>query len=174
MLVFYKEKKYLIISLLSIILDGLILYLIPGYFHNINYFYPMLTISLIPFLYYDNIKDYYYFIFIIGIIYDLLYSNLFLFNSLIFLFLSKVDIKFLKLMKNNLFTYILLVIINILLYDLILFILISISNNIFIINEYFYKIARSLLLNILMSIIYYLIFKRKINYLKIHNSIHQM
>ena len=173
MYLYLKEKKYLIISIIIIILDGILIYFIPYAYHDINYFYPMLTISLIPFLYYDNIKDYYKFIFVIGIIYDLLYSNLFLFNSLIFLLLAKINIKLLKLMKNILFTYLLSVIINIVLYDLILFVLVSIVNNSLIINEYFYKISRSLFLNIIVSILYYLIFKRKTTYLKIHNNIHQ-
>ena len=173
MYVFYKEKKYLIISLLILILDGIMMFIMPVFYHQINYFYPMFTISLIPFLYYDNIKDYYNFILIIGIIYDLLYSNLFFFNGLMFLLLSKIDIKILKLMKNNYFTYLILVIINILLYDFILFILVSLNNKEFVINEYFYKIVRSLSVNIFISIIYYLIFKRNTTYLRIRNSIHQ-
>ena len=172
MYLYLKEKKYLIISIISIILDGVLLYFMPSYFHNINYFYPMLTISLIPFLYYDNIKDYYQYIFIMGIIYDLLYSNLFLFNSLIFLLLSKIDIKILKLMKNNLFIYLMLVVINIILYDLVLFILVSISYHYFSFNEYFYKISKSILLNVFISLIYYLLIK-KTTYPKIHNNIHQ-
>ena len=173
MYLYLREKKYLIISVIVILLDGLLIHYIPSYYHNINYFYPMLTISLIPFLYYDNIKDYYKFIFILGIIYDLFYSNLFLFNSLIFLLLNKNNIKILKLMKNIILTYMFLVIINILLYDLILFILTSLISNSFIINDYFYKISRSLLVNIIVSLGYFLIFKRKTTYLKIHNSIHQ-
>ena len=173
MYLYSKEKKYLIISVLSVILDGIIVYFVPNSYHDLNYFYPMLTISLIPFLYYDNIKDYYKFIFIIGIIYDLFYSNLFLFNSLIFLLLSKINIKMLKIMKNNLLTFILLVIINIISYDLILFLLVSIGNKNFVINEYLYKISRSLLLNVLISLIYFLVLKRKTTYLKIRSSIHQ-
>ena len=50
MLASYKEKKFWIISLLIIILDGLIIYFIPSYFNNLNYLYPMLTVSLIHFI----------------------------------------------------------------------------------------------------------------------------
>ena len=56
MLVSCYEKKYLILSLLVIILDGIIIYYMPSYFNKINYLYPMLMISLIPFIYLDNKK----------------------------------------------------------------------------------------------------------------------
>ena len=159
-----KEKKYLIISIIAILLDGVITYFIPSYYHDINYLYPMLTVSLIPFLYNSSIKNYYKDIFILGIVYDLIYSSFFLFNSLIFLLLSKINIKFLKIMKNNLIAYLILVIIDIALYDLILFFMVSIRNHNFIINEYVYKISRSMLLNLIVSLIYYQVLKKK-NYL---------
>ena len=77
MLASYKEKKYLIISLITLLIDGIIVYYKPSFFNQLTIFYPMLTISLIPFLYINKANDYYKFSFFLGIIYDLLYSNIF-------------------------------------------------------------------------------------------------
>ena len=91
---FYKEKR-LLISILVIILDGIITYFVPSYFNKLNYFYPMLTISFIPFLC-KNKHTNYLTIFILGIIYDLLYSNIFLYNAIIFLGLAIINQKIIK------------------------------------------------------------------------------
>lgn len=161
MLAFYKEK--IIISIVVVFLDGIITYFVPSYFNNINLFYPMLTISLIPFLYNYNIQDYYKLCFIIGIIYDLLYSHIFLFHSLIFLLLSKIDIKIIKYFKSNLLLYTILIILNIIIYDLILFVLVYMSNyQIVDFNSLIYKIKNSLLLNIMSGFVYYFWFKKNI------------
>ena len=87
MLAYYKGK-YLIVSILSLILDGIIVYFMPISFYNLNYFYPMFTISLIAFLYKGNEISYYKYSFLLGFVYDIIYGNLFLYNSLIFLLLS--------------------------------------------------------------------------------------
>ena len=45
--------------ILIIFLDGLIVYFFPGYFNQINFLYPMLTVSLIIFLFFtENILFY--------------------------------------------------------------------------------------------------------------------
>lgn len=158
MLASYKEKKYLIISVFIIILDGIITYFIPSYFNKLNYLYPMLTVSLIPYLYNFNTKDYYKFIFILGIIYDLFYSNIFFFNAFIFLILGIIDIKIFKVFNVNIIVHILLIILNIIIYDLILFILVYLTNyQCLTIIDYFYKIKNSLILNIIFGMIFYCI-----------------
>lgn len=162
MLVSYKEKKYLIISILVLIIDGLLTYFVPSYFNNISIFYPMLTISLIPFLLDNNMKDYYRLCFFLGILYDILYSNLFLYHALFFLFLSKVDSKVMKFIKNNIGLYLLLVVINILLYDILFFLLIKLTNyQVVTFSDLIYKIKNSLLLNIMSSFLYFFLFKKR-------------
>ena len=89
MLASYKEKKYLILSFIVLFLDGLISYYYPSFFHQQNYFFPMLSISLIPFLYKNNTKDYYRLSLILGFIYDLLFSHIFLLNTIIFFCVSE-------------------------------------------------------------------------------------
>ena len=164
MLVSYKGKKVWIISLIAIFLDGIISYYFDGSFHHLNYFYPMLTVSLIPFLK-NNLKDYYRLSCILGMIYDLLYSHLFLFNTFLFFLLSKIDSKILKSFKENLLSYLFLVILNILVYDMISFLLIFFTQYQRIgINDYFYKIEHSLILNIGFSFIYFFFFKKSVKF----------
>ena len=157
MLVSYKEK--IIISLLIIILDGILAYFLFSYVNNIKYFYPMLTISLIPFLYKESSKNYLKLLFFLGIIYDLLYSNLFLFHPMIFILLGKVNLRIIQLLKENIFSYMLLIIIDILIYDGIFFLLVLIANyEMVTYMDYFYKIEYSSF-NVLLAFIYYPLLK---------------
>lgn len=146
-----------LIIIITILLDGIIVYYMPSFSNNLTYFYPMLTISLIPILYsYNSCKKFYKTCFIMGFIYDLLYSNIFLYHALIFLLIGKIDSKIYKVMKDNLIMKILLVILNIIIYDTIGFILIIFSHyEDLSINSLFYKISHSLLLNILSVFVYY-------------------
>ena len=122
----------------------------------------MLTISLLPFLYNNHPKEYYTLCFIMGIIYDLLYSNLFLLNAFLFLFLAKIDSKILKVVKNNLLLYLLLIILNIILYDSILFLLVYLTkDSIVTITDLIIKIEHSLLFNLLSGFVYYFLGKKQ-------------
>ena len=161
MLLFYKEKKYLLISLLIIIIDGVILYFNPSYFNKINYFYPMLTITLIPFSYLCNRKKCIILVLIMGTIYDLLYSNIFLYNAILFIILISLNIKVINYFKESLLLFIILTIINIIIYDTISFLLVIITNyqsiNIY---DLIYKINHSILLNILSVFVFWFMFKK--------------
>ena len=157
---FYKEKK-LLISLLIIILDGIIIYFIPSFFNKLNYFYPMLTISFIPFLC-KNKTNSYLTIFILGVIYDLLYSSLFLYHALIFLLLAIINRKIIKYFSDSLLLFIFLAFLNIIIYDSITFILVIISNyQTITFNDLIYKIEHSLLLNIVSVFVFYFLFKKR-------------
>ncbi len=162
MLEYFKENKYIVTSLLAIILDGIILYYHDYYYNRLDLFYPMLTVSLIPYLYLDNKKNYYKTVFILGIVYDLLYSHIFLLNALLFLFLSIINIKILKNYRKNLLIYLFLTILNIIVYDFLIYILIIISNyqKVSFINI-IYKIEHSLIINIIFSSISYFILKKR-------------
>ena len=155
MLLSYKENKHCIISIISLILDGVIVYFMPSYFNQINYFYPMLTISFLPFLYDSNLKKYYRRCFILGIVYDLLYSNIFLFNAFLFLLMAKIDSKILKIYKNSFIIYFFLFLINLLLYDGTSFLLVLITKYQSVtVNHLIYKIVHSLPLNFLSIFVY--------------------
>lgn len=161
MLVFYKEKKYLLISLLIIILDGIIMYLVPSYFNKLNNFYPMLTISFIPFVYLTNKKYSYLLIIVIGGIYDLLYSNIFLYNVIVFIILLNLDVKILKYFKANLLLLIIVSLLNIVIYDIIGFLLVMITGYQEVnISDLFYKIEHSIFLNIMLVFVVWFLFKK--------------
>ena len=161
MLAYYKEKKYLIISLIAIILDGVISYLLPSFFNRIIV-YPMFTISLIPFLSKSNNKKNIIFIFIIGFIYNSLYSNIFLFHPLIFIILSKIDNSLLKIFKESIVSYIFLGITNIIIYDSLYYLLIILTAyQVLNINDLLYKIKNSLIINIMSVFVYYNLVKNK-------------
>ena len=143
-----------ILIIITIALDFLISYFFPSYFNNINLFYPMLTLTLIVFLYNKvEKKDYFKMIFITGFLYDLIFSYIFFFHSLVFLLFGKMLKKIDKYLKTNLLINIIFVIIFIFFYDFILFLLVSLSNyNIVTWSDLLYKFQNSLLLNILFLI----------------------
>ena len=152
-----------IIILITIILDFLITYFVPSYFNNLNLFYPMLTLTLIIYLYskIEN-KKYFQTIFITGLIYDFLFSYILLFNSLVFLIFGKIVKKIDKIIRCNFLVSLILLIVCIFLYDLILFLLVKISNySIVSFNDLIYKFQNSLLLNIGYFTLLNIIFKNK-------------
>ena len=139
-----------IITFIFFSLDYLLIYLIPSFYNNLSFLYPMLTLTLIVFLYKKvSNKNYLKIIFIIGFIYDILFSYIFLFNSLIFLMFAKIIKKIDKYIRCNLIVNILLVCFFIFLYDLILFLIIYISDyNIVLFKDLIYKFKNSLILNV--------------------------
>ena len=149
--------------LITIFLDFIIIYFGNSYFNNINLFYPMLTLTLIVFLYNKvDFKKYFKTAFWIGFLYDLIFSYIFLFHALIFLLFAKIIKKVDKYIKCNLLVSIILVIIFIFIYDLVLFLLVKISNyNIVTLSDLFYKFRNSLLLNIIYFLLLNILFNGK-------------
>lgn len=153
----------IILILITIILDYLLTYFIPSYFNNINFLYPMLTLTLIVYLYkkIDN-KKYFKIVFMIGFFYDIVFSYIFLLNSLIFLMMSKIIKKIDKYLRINLVISLILIILFIFLYDLILFILVYISSyNQVSIMDLLYKVKNSIVLNIFYYILLTILFKNR-------------
>ena len=89
--------------IITLLLDYLLIYFTSSNFNQITLFYPMLTLTLIVFLYKKvEIKKYFKIVFLIGLFYDILFSYLFLFNSLIFLLFAKIMKKIDKYIRWNL------------------------------------------------------------------------
>ena len=165
MLVFLNVRKYLLISILTIVLDGIITYYIPSYLNRINYFYPMLTISFIPFIYLANKRKFYLLIVIIGIIYDLLYSSIFFYNLILFIILINLDKRIAKYFKNSLLLLIILVLLNIIVYDIIGFSLVTLTSyELVTINDLIYKISHSIILNIMSVFVFWFLLKKDISH----------
>ena len=155
-----------IIGIIIIILDGIIVYLFPSYFNQLNYLFPMLSITFLVSIY-GYTKKYLKTSLILGFIYDLLYSSIFLYNTLIFLLLSKINKKIFNYIQINLFNKILLLILNIILYDSINFLIINFSKyNKIVFNDLIYKISHSIILNIIFIIAIDCILKKKLKFNK--------
>ena len=122
----------------------------------------MLTISFIPFLYSKKTNKYYLSVIILGILYNILYSNIFLYHPIIFYLLSKIDYLFLKSFKERIFIYIVVIIINIIIYDSLYFIFIMLTSYQDItILDLIYKIENSLFLNIMSVFVFWFIIKKE-------------
>ncbi len=165
MLAYCNERKLLLISFIVIILDGIIIYFVPSYLSKINYLYPMLTISFIPFISLIKKNSMYKLIIIIGSIYDVLYSNIFLYNVILFTVLVIIDKEITKYFKKNVFLFILLAILNIIIYDFICFMLIILTKyNIVNINDLLYKISNSIILNSLSVFVFWFLLKKDLHH----------
>lgn len=152
--------KIYVLGIIIIILDGILTYLMPSYFNELTYFYPMFSIVYLVFLY-GYSKKYLQISVILGFIYDLLYINIFLYNTLIFLLLGKINKKIFNYLQNNLFNKVLVLILNIIIYDVINYFIISLSRyNQVIINDFLYKVSHSLLINVFFMIVLNIIFKK--------------
>ena len=153
----------IIISIISILLDGLLTNYLPYQIGNLSLFTPLLTVVSIfiiyPF-YKKKVKNYFIHIFILGIIYDLLYTNLLFFNGVVFMIIGLVSI---FINKNYNLGYI-----RILIYTLIVIVLYeSLTSFIFIlfnlvpitIDNIIYKITHTIILNIIYMELLFIIIK---------------
>lgn len=148
---------YLIIFI-SFYLDGIISNFIST---NTNLLNPLLTLVTLIIIYpyfYNNEKKYYFICFLVGLLYDIVYTNTLGLNAMIFFiiafFIKKINI----FISNNSINVSLISIIIISLYRIMSFlILILIGYISFNFNMLIHSITSSLLLNIIYTIILYLI-----------------
>ena len=151
----------IIISIISILLDGILTNYLPYLGNDLSWFTPLFTLVSIfiiyPF-YRKKEKKYYLTVFIIGIIYDLFYTNLLFFNAILFLIIAMIS-KYIN--KNYGLSYLKLIIYTIILvtvYEsltgliIVLFQLVPIT-----FYKLFYKISHSILINIIYVEILFLI-----------------
>ena len=153
-----------IFLIICLILDYIYPYFIPSFFNNLNLFYPMFTLTYIVFLYKKiNNKKYNKLIIISGILYDLLFSYLFLFHLFLFILYFKILKVLDKYLELNIFIKIIILILFIFIYDLLLCILVYITNyNIVSLNDLIYKFSHSIIINILYFIWLIIIFDKKL------------
>ena len=146
-----------------ILLDYFISYFVPVYFGNLNYFFPMLTLTFIVFYFNKcDAKKYLKVVGITGIIYDLVFSYLFLFNTLIFILFGKILKKVDKLIRYNYLVSIVMLVLFIFLYDLILFGLVYITEyNSVNFNDLINKFTHSLALNLGFYFLLTIVFHNK-------------
>jgi len=138
-----------IVIIVCLFLDFILSYFLPSYFNQLNLFYPMLTLTFLIYYYQKKSNNYIKIVIFTGILYDLFFSYICLFNVLMFLAISKILKKVDKLVRYNFFIGLIMLIFSIFLYDLVLFIIVYISEyNMVTFHDLIYKFSHSLLINI--------------------------
>ena len=156
----------LLLAVISILIDLLLINIYRITDLNLNYFYPMFTISSLVYLcnLYSNAnrKNYYYFVLIIAIIYDTLVTNNLLITISLFELTALINVKIKKVLSNNLFNNILRTILSILIYDFLFhFLLVIVSYQELNITKVIYKVSHSLIINIIYVSIMFFVLKNK-------------
>jgi len=146
-------KIYIIVLVISFIFDGLISNFLPYQINQINFLKPMFTISSLILIYpYFNKNDikFYKVGTICGLFYDIVYTNTFPLNTLLFFILS-IFIKMINnILSNNFINIIIMTIFTITVFEFLNYSILNIINYAHItIYEMFYKVANSLLLNVI-------------------------
>ena len=153
----------IIIVIISFLLDGILSNFLPFMMNDLSLFTPYFTLVSIVILYpffKKNGKNYYILIGITGFLYDLFYTNLLFTHAIFFLIIGLVVSFIYKKMELNLLTNLLLIIFIIIFYQSIYALCLFIFNVFPItINNVFYLIGHSLLLNVIYGEILYLICK---------------
>lgn len=157
----------ILISIITIILDGILTNFLPYLVNDLTIFTPMFTVVLTFVLYplfFKNNKTYLIYLFILGIIYDLFYTNLLFFNGFIFVFLGYISIFIYKNFSVTIFRVIFHLILIITIYEsmfalcILIFDLVPIT-----FSRLIYKISHSITLNIIYGFVIYLIILKIVN-----------
>ena len=157
---------YLIISL---IIDLIVSNIFTTSYQDLNLFFPMLFISsiTISYLVSKNKKIYLLLLILIGLIYDLLFSSIFLINTIYFV-LYYLFLNIFYTRRNP--SYINIIIISflgIVLYDFYIFLNLNLLGySTLVIEDFYYKILNSILINIIYIILSLFILKSRIFGLK--------
>lgn len=154
----------IIILIISIYLDGFLTLYLPYLPGGLSIFTPMLTIVsifIIYPLYRKREKQYFITLFIVGIIYDLLYTNLLFYDALVFMFLGLIIRKVYKNFTVEHLKLSIHIILLIVIYELLISFFIIVFNLVPIsLTKVIYKIAHSILLNIIYGELLYTIIKK--------------
>ena len=154
----------MIILLISFFLDLILGEICFSFFGHLNLLFICFFISSIPVCYLLSInkKVFLIILIILGLLYDLLFSSIFFINTifvvLYFLFLSI----FYKIKNDTVLNIFLISIIGIICYDFYLFLVLNLLNYSFVINDFYYKIYNSLIMNSLYIILLVSFYKSRI------------
>lgn len=150
---------------ISFFLDLIFGNVINTSYQNLNLLFPMLFISSIPISYlsFQNKKIFLILLIVLGLISDLLFSMIFLINTFFFI-LYYLFLKLIFDRKNSSLINILIIsILGIIVYDFYLFLILNLLNySNFVIEDFYYKVLNSILINSLYIIISLFILKGRI------------
>ena len=130
----------------------------------LSMFSPMLFLGLIPFIFMliKNKKFYFLLIGITSFIIDMLYSEYFLFIFILLMIIAIFNYLFLKKISFNFFNLLIVTILNIIIFDSIIFFsLVIFFNYKYEFFDLIYKISHSLILNLIYVSSLYFLFSRK-------------
>ena len=150
---------------ITIFFDFLCCTFISSVYQNINMFFPVILISSLPIFYLllKNEKLFFIVVVVTGIIYDALFSDIFLINSYFFVLYGLFINNYYKNHNPKLFNVLIISILGVVFYDgFIFFILILTDYSSFEINDLYYKITRSIVINIIYLIISMIILNSRI------------
>ena len=155
----------MIYLIVSFFLDILISNMSITTFGNLNYIFPNILVASFPisFILIKNKKLYFFFVVLIGLIYDTLYSDIFFINTYYFILYSLFLYVFYKNRKVTVLNIVLTSVFCFIFYDLFIFfllVLLKISN--FKINDLYYKIIHSFIINYTYILVSILILKSRI------------
>lgn len=160
--------SYLIILLISFFLDGIM----SNYFTSItshislfNTIYSIIALSCIA-GHFNNKKKYFILIALIGLCFDIVYTNTLLLNVFIFIILGLNAILLNSKLPNNILYNTLISLINIFLYYILTYLMLTITNYL---NIKINILLHILICSIIMSIIYSIIITFIINKLALKN-----
>lgn len=151
----------LIITGLSLILDGIFTNFLPYLVNDLSIFTTMFTVIIVFVLYplfVGNDKKYYIYSFFLGVIYDLFYTNLFLYDGLMFLLLAVVTVWIYKNFEVNKLHAIFCIVLMIFLYEVIFAFLLFVFNLVPVtFDKVLYKFLHSLVSNVIYGELIFII-----------------
>lgn len=156
----------IIFLIITCIINVILLNNLPFTYQNLSFFTPMFLITIIPIInyYLKNKKVYFLIISFLALIHDLLASEIFLLTFVTILIIAFINYLYYTKKTFNLKNLIFTTIISLIIYDCLIFFTLNIMcNYTYQINDLLYKISHSLIINIfLITILYVLVLKSRI------------
>lgn len=150
---------------ITIFLDFFFSSFISLAYQNISIFFPVLLIGALPVVYVllKNKKSFFILIVVTGIVYDTIFSDIFLINSYFFILYGLFIYSYYKKHDYRLLNMLLISVLGIVFYDVFIFFMLIFANySNFVINDLYYKIIRSILINIIYVLLSILLLNSRI------------
>ncbi len=149
----------LIIIIVSFLLEGIVSNFVPMN----SFLVPLFTLTALIMIYplFDEAALYYKYTFITGLAYDLLYTDTILFHAIIFCFMAFLITKLNLVLSDNFINTLIIIGVCILVYRVMTYsVLILVGSVDFNISDLIFSVLRSLIINLIYSLILFLIIKK--------------
>lgn len=149
----------LVIIIVSFLLEGIVSNFVPMN----SFLVPLFTLTALIMIYplFDEAALYYKYTFITGLAYDLLYTDTILFHAIIFCFMAFLITKLNLVLSDNFINTLIIIGVCILVYRVMTYsVLILVGSVDFSISDLIFSVLRSLIINLIYSLILFLIIKK--------------